>query len=191
MSCSRSNARAGTSSSPPQSGGIPASHPLHVGHVGRQVGCPFGNQFFLGSDLVLGIGCRFNDRHTGDVGVYTQGRRFIHVNIEPSHIGRIIPTELGIVSDAGLALDALLAQDPHSRVACETLVTTDLIVVSGEITTKAVIDYQKVARDTIADGLRALGAEVDRVTAYRTVPRDLDRGAGPRRGRARRTARPR
>ena len=53
------------------------------------------------------------------------------------------------VSDS--ILDALLAQDPHSRVACETLVTTDLIVVSGEITTKAVIDYQKVARDTIAD----------------------------------------
>jgi tartronate-semialdehyde synthase len=91
-------------------GGIPANHPLHVGHVGIQVGSPFGNQFFLGSDLVLGIGCRFNDRHTGDVGVYAQGRRFIHVNIEPSHIGRIIPTELGIVSDAGLALDALLAE---------------------------------------------------------------------------------
>jgi S-adenosylmethionine synthetase len=51
------------------------------------------------------------------------------------------------VSDA--ILDALLTQDPDSRVACETLVTTDLIVVSGEITTQAVIDYQEVARQAI------------------------------------------
>ncbi len=89
-------------------GGIPADHPLHVGHIGIQVGSPFGNQFFLGSDLVLGIGCRFGDRHTGRLDVYTRGRRFIHINIEPQHIGRIVPTELGIVADAGLALEALL-----------------------------------------------------------------------------------
>ena len=91
-------------------GGIPADHPLHVGHIGIQVGSPFGNQFFLGSDVVMGIGCRFVDRHTGKLDVYTKGRKFIHVNIEPSHIGRIVPTELGIVADAGLALDALLAE---------------------------------------------------------------------------------
>lgn len=91
-------------------GGIPADHPLHVGHIGIQVGSPFGNRFFLESDLVLGIGCRFGDRHTGKIDVYTKGRRFIHINIEPSHIGRSVPTELGIVADAGLALDALLRQ---------------------------------------------------------------------------------
>ena len=89
-------------------GGIPADHPLHVGHIGIQVGSPFGNRFFLESDLVLGIGCRFSDRHTGKLEVYTKGRRFIHINIEPSHIGRIVPTDLGIVADAGLAIDALL-----------------------------------------------------------------------------------
>jgi len=91
-------------------GGIAADHPLHVGHIGIQVGSPFGNRFFLGSDLVIGIGNRFGDRHTGKLDVYTQGRRFIHVNIEPSHIGRIVPTELGIVADAGLALAALLEE---------------------------------------------------------------------------------
>src|SRR5678809_1201019 len=48
-------------------------------------------------------------------------------------------------------LDALLAQDPQSRVACETLVTTGIAFIAGEITTKAVIDYQKVVRDTITD----------------------------------------
>jgi S-adenosylmethionine synthetase len=48
-------------------------------------------------------------------------------------------------------LDAILAKDPASRVACETLVTTGLAIVAGEITTTAVIDYQDVVRSTIAD----------------------------------------
>ncbi len=51
------------------------------------------------------------------------------------------------ISDA--VLDALLAQDPMSRVACETTTTTGIISVMGEITTKAVVDYQKIARDTV------------------------------------------
>src|SRR5437868_5063082 len=48
-------------------------------------------------------------------------------------------------------LDAILTQDPTSRVACETLVTTGLALVAGEITTRAVIDYQAVVRQTITD----------------------------------------
>jgi S-adenosylmethionine synthetase len=48
-------------------------------------------------------------------------------------------------------LDALLAQDPNSRVACETLVTTGLAMIAGEITTKAVIDYPAVIRDVIRE----------------------------------------
>ena len=91
-------------------GGVPADHPLHVGHIGIQVGSPFGNKFFLESDLVMGIGCRFSDRHTGKLDVYVRGRKFIHINIEPSHIGRIVPTEVAIISDAGLALDALMEE---------------------------------------------------------------------------------
>jgi S-adenosylmethionine synthetase len=51
------------------------------------------------------------------------------------------------ISDA--ILDALLKDDPSSRVACETLVTTGLCVVAGEITTKAVADYAQIARNTI------------------------------------------
>ena len=46
-------------------------------------------------------------------------------------------------------LDACLAKDPNSRVACETLVNTGLVVISGEITTKADVDYQAIARETI------------------------------------------
>ena len=48
-------------------------------------------------------------------------------------------------------LDALLAQDSRSRVACETLCTTDTVVLAGEITSQAQIDYVKVARDVVRD----------------------------------------
>ena len=51
------------------------------------------------------------------------------------------------ISDA--VLDAILAQDPHGRVACETLVSTGLVVISGEITTKADINYMDIARATV------------------------------------------
>ncbi len=53
------------------------------------------------------------------------------------------------ISDS--VLDAMLAQDPSSRVACETLVTTGLAVVAGEITTKAIVDIPALVRDTICD----------------------------------------
>lgn len=53
------------------------------------------------------------------------------------------------ISDA--VLDAALTEDPTARVACETLVTTGLVVIAGEITTSARVDYTKVARDTIRD----------------------------------------
>src|ERR671919_24701 len=53
------------------------------------------------------------------------------------------------ISDA--VLDAALAADPTARVACETLVTTGLVVVAGEITTSAVIDYSKIARETVRE----------------------------------------
>lgn len=53
------------------------------------------------------------------------------------------------ISDA--VLDAMLAQDPKSRVACETLITTGLVVLAGEVTTNANVDFQKIVRSTIAN----------------------------------------
>ncbi len=53
------------------------------------------------------------------------------------------------ISDA--ILDALMEQDPMSRVACETAITTDYVLVMGEITTKAKVDYEKIARETIRE----------------------------------------
>ena len=105
-------------------GGMQTDHPLYAGQVGIQCNTPCGNKVFLESDLVLGIGCRFSDRHTGTLDVYTRGRKFIHIDIEPTQIGRIFPPDLGIVSDAKLALQGLLeeaqsmvpAREPSGRV---------------------------------------------------------------------------
>jgi S-adenosylmethionine synthetase len=54
------------------------------------------------------------------------------------------------ISDA--IVDAALAEDPHSRVAVETLLTTGLVVLAGEITTRAVLDFAAIARRVICDG---------------------------------------
>ncbi|TIM60973.1 MAG: glyoxylate carboligase, partial [Mesorhizobium sp.] len=48
------------------------------------------------------------NRHTGSVDVYTRGKKFIHVDIEPTQIGRVFAPDLGVVSDAGAALKMLL-----------------------------------------------------------------------------------
>src|SRR5215475_1244498 len=48
-------------------------------------------------------------------------------------------------------LDAMFAQDPMSRVACETMVTTGLCVIAGEVTTKATVDLQQVVREVVRD----------------------------------------
>ncbi|SFU16891.1 glyoxylate carboligase [Pseudomonas marincola] len=90
-------------------GSIPDDHKLMVGMVGLQTSHRYGNATLLESDLVFGIGNRWANRHTGTVEVYTEGREFIHVDIEPTQIGRVFNPDLGIVSDAGAALDAFLA----------------------------------------------------------------------------------
>ena len=85
-------------------GAIPDDHPLMAGMVGLQTSHRYGNATFLKSDFVLGIGNRWANRHTGSVEVYTKGRRFVHVDIEPTQIGRVFGPDYGIVSDAKAAL---------------------------------------------------------------------------------------
>ncbi|GAB7544791.1 glyoxylate carboligase [Cupriavidus sp. CuC1] len=80
-------------------------HPLQAGMVGLQTSHRYGNATMLASDFVLGIGNRWANRHTGSVDVYTKGRKFVHVDIEPTQIGRVFGPDLGIVSDAKLALE--------------------------------------------------------------------------------------
>ena len=90
-------------------GVIPDDHPLAAGMVGIQTHVRYGNASFLESDLVIGIGNRWANRHTGDLGVYRKGRKFVHIDIEPTQIGRVFAPDFGVASDAGAALDALLA----------------------------------------------------------------------------------
>ena len=59
----------------------------------------------LQSDFVLGIGNRWANRHTGSIETYTKGRTFVHVDIEPTQIGRVFNPDFGIVSDAKAALE--------------------------------------------------------------------------------------
>ncbi|QIL82878.1 glyoxylate carboligase [Diaphorobacter sp. HDW4A] len=86
-------------------GTIPDDHPLMAGMCGLQTSHRYGNATMLASDFVLGIGNRWANRHTGSVDVYTKGRTFVHVDIEPTQIGRVFNPDLGIVSDARAALE--------------------------------------------------------------------------------------
>jgi tartronate-semialdehyde synthase len=86
-------------------GAIPDDHPLMAGMVGLQTQHRYGNATFLKSDFVLGLGNRWANRHTGSIEVYTKGRKFVHVDIEPMQIGRVFGPDLGIVSDAKAALE--------------------------------------------------------------------------------------
>jgi len=89
-------------------GAIPDDHPLMAGMVGLQTQHRYGNATFLKSDFVLGLGNRWANRHTGSVEVYTRGRKFVHVDVEPMQIGRVFGPDLGIVSDAKAALELLV-----------------------------------------------------------------------------------
>ncbi|MFI8437773.1 glyoxylate carboligase [Streptomyces sp. NPDC079020] len=83
-------------------------HELNAGMVGLQTSHRYGNATFLESDFVLGIGNRWANRHTGGLDVYTRGRTFVHVDIEPTQLGRIFAPDLGIASDAGAALELFI-----------------------------------------------------------------------------------
>jgi tartronate-semialdehyde synthase len=85
-------------------GAIPDDHRLMAGMAGLQTSQRYGNENLLASDVVLGIGNRWANRHTGGLETYTRGRTFVHVDVEPTQIGRVFTPDLGIVSDAGAAL---------------------------------------------------------------------------------------
>ena len=98
-------------------GTIPDDHRLMAGMCGLQTSHRYGNATMLASDFVFGIGNRWANRHTGSVDKYTEGRKFVHVDIEPTQIGRVFAPDLGIVSDAGAALKMLLDVATEWKVA--------------------------------------------------------------------------
>ncbi|WP_158843204.1 glyoxylate carboligase [Saccharothrix deserti] len=89
-------------------GAIDEDHPLYAGMTGIQTSQRYGNASFLESDLVLALGARFGDRHTGDLATYRGDRKFIHVDVEPTQIGKVFGPDLGVVADVKAFLRAVL-----------------------------------------------------------------------------------
>jgi tartronate-semialdehyde synthase len=81
-------------------GSIPDDHPQMAGMAGLQTSHRYGN--------ATGIGNRWANRHTGSVEVFTKDRKFVHIDIEPTQIGRVFGPDYGIVSDAKAALQLLI-----------------------------------------------------------------------------------
>jgi tartronate-semialdehyde synthase len=98
-------------------GAIPDDHPLMAGMVGLQTSHRYGNATLLESDFVLGIGNRWANRHTGGLDVYRGDRTFVHVDIDPTQIGRIFNPDFSIVSDAGAALELFVQATRERREA--------------------------------------------------------------------------
>lgn len=100
-------------------GTIPDDHPLMAGMVGLQTSHRYGNATMLASDFVLGIGNRWANRHTGSPEVYCKGRKFVHVDIEPTQIGRVFNPDLGIASDAKAALELFIQVAKERKAAAK------------------------------------------------------------------------
>jgi tartronate-semialdehyde synthase len=89
-------------------GTIPDDHPQMAGMAGLQTSHRYGNATVLASDFMMGIGNRWANRHTGSIDVFTKDRKFVHIDIEPTQIGRVFGPDYGIVSDAKAALELLI-----------------------------------------------------------------------------------
>jgi len=87
--------------------GFPESHPLHLGMPGMH-GEVHVNRAIQQSDLIIGLGLRFDDRVTGNLAGFARGAKVIHVELDPSEIGKNVPVTLGLVGDVREVLCSLL-----------------------------------------------------------------------------------
>ena len=88
-------------------GALPAADPHFLGMLGMH-GTYEANMAMHGSDVILAVGARFDDRVTGDLSKFSPGARIIHVDIDPSSIGKNVPVEIPIVGDAAAVLEQML-----------------------------------------------------------------------------------
>ena len=96
-------------------GGFPATHPLAMGMMGMH-GEAWVNQAIQEADLIVALGMRFDDRVTGKLATYAPRARKIHVDIDPSEIGKNVKVDVAIVGDVGDAVvDFLDRTRPASR----------------------------------------------------------------------------
>jgi len=87
--------------------GFPESHPLHLGMPGMH-GEVHVNRAIQQSDLIIGLGLRFDDRVTGNLAGFARGAKVIHVELDPSEIGKNVPVAVGLVGDVREVLCSLL-----------------------------------------------------------------------------------
>ena len=85
---------------------FPRNHPLSLGMLGMH-GMYWSNMVVDQADLVVGLGMRFDDRVTGKASTFAPHARIIHLDIEPSQVGRNVPVEVPLVGDAKSVLQAL------------------------------------------------------------------------------------
>ena len=85
---------------------FPSGHPLNLGMLGMH-GMYWANIAVDEADLILGIGMRFDDRVTGRASTFAPHARIIHVDIEPTQIGRNVPVEVALPGDAKAVMQAL------------------------------------------------------------------------------------
>jgi acetolactate synthase-1/2/3 large subunit len=90
-------------------GAYPGSDPQFLGMLGMH-GTLEANLAMHGCDLMIAIGARFDDRVTGRLDSFSPGSTKIHIDIDPSSINKNVPVDLGIVADAGRAIEALLGR---------------------------------------------------------------------------------
>lgn len=88
-------------------GVFPEDHPLSVGMLGMH-GTAYANKSVLHCDLIMSIGSRWDDRITGDLSVFCKDAVKIHIDIDPSEIGKVITPDHSVVGDAKLVLQELL-----------------------------------------------------------------------------------
>jgi acetolactate synthase-1/2/3 large subunit len=86
---------------------FPESHPLHLGMPGMH-GEVHVNRAIQQADLIIGVGLRFDDRVTGNLAAFARGAKVIHIELDPSEIGKNVPVTVGLVGDARAILRALL-----------------------------------------------------------------------------------
>ena len=86
---------------------FPRNHPLSLGMLGMH-GMYWSNMVVDQADLVVGLGMRFDDRVTGKASSFAPHARIIHLDIEPSQVGRNVPVEVPLVGDAKAVLQALV-----------------------------------------------------------------------------------
>ncbi|HTC22829.1 MAG TPA: biosynthetic-type acetolactate synthase large subunit [Gemmatimonadales bacterium] len=88
--------------------GFPESHPLHLGMPGMH-GEVHVNRAIQHADLIVGVGLRFDDRVTGNTAAFAPRAKIIHIELDPSEVGKNVPTAVGLVGDCRDVLRRLLA----------------------------------------------------------------------------------